>query len=352
MRFFDYSFIKEYALPIGRLETLCELYLTEERIQLWLQLYPNAMSMLRKQRIIDDINSTHTIERMSADKLDVTKIIESDSKPTNIDEMKVMGQFEAIAYWESLVTKDNVEPEDILGLHRSLMVRHDGNAGKYRSKDFPHIGYGTATTIKKPANTKETRYALHQFCKSYNESSHDSSLNKLALAICSTVDYFSISPFDNGNGRMYRMILAMFLERAGITTHLYSSLEKQILLNLDNHFTALRMSTNGWNGDFYGYDAFINDIVYDLHQCTIELNRSFPKPSAGKVSKTDRIRYVIEQSPSDFTLEYVCRHAPDISKVLIHNTLSDMVKEKIIEKRGNTRGVSYSRAKKILNNFD
>lgn len=342
MRFFDYSFIKDHRFPNSHLNMLCDLHLTEERIQTWIRFYPEAMNMLHKQRIMDDINSTHRIERMSAGGLNVSKIIESDSEPSDTDEMKVMGQYDAIIYWESLHNEDDLGSENILNLHKSLMGRHDNNAGKYRSMDYPHIGYGTATTIEKPANTRETRYALYQFCKSYNEASHDPSLNKIVLAICATVDYFSISPFDNGNGRMYRMMLALLLKKAEITTHLYSSLEKQIMFNLDNHFTALKMSTNGWSGDFFGYDAFIDDIIYNLHQCTVELNRSFPKPSIGKVSKTERIKHVINNSPHEFTLEYVCRHAPDVSKILIHNTISEMIKEGTIEKHGNTRNTSFS----------
>ncbi|MCQ2079639.1 MAG: Fic family protein [archaeon] len=341
MRLFDYSFIGNFSLSIRQSKILNNIHLTEERISVWTQHYPEAMRLFYEHRMIDDICGTHEIEHIPVCRADVPLLLSGELEPRNVDEQKVLGQRDAIQFWESLVEKKCLESDDFLKLHRLLMIRHDLNGGKFRTVNDPHIGYGTATAVEKPATMTEIRYVLSSFCRSYNQSFSDPDIDSLLLALCCALDYFSIAPFNNGNGRMYRLVLNLLLARAGVTVQMYSSLEKQILDHLDNHMVALSMSTNGWGGDFNGYNFFIDDILHNLNHCVDFLNEALPPRACGRRSKSERIEHIVSSARGEFNIGYVSEHAPDVSEVLIRNQLQSLSKSGVLEKAGNTRGTTY-----------
>lgn len=341
VKLFDYSFIKELSVPIKQAEILSRIQVCEERINIWKQYYPEAMEQFYTKRIFEDVCSTHDIEHIAIDRERSALLIYCDEAPRTANENKVLGQYEAIQYCEILKTKDRLVPEDFLEIHRRLMIRHDPNGGTYRSVDYPHMGYGTATTIEKPVSTKEIRYVINSFCRTYNAASADPGIDNVILALCATLDFFSISPFENGNGRMYRLLLNLFLGRAGISIQTYAPLEKYILEHLENHFVSLKSSTKGWGCESHAYDFFIDDILHNLSHCVRFLDESLPPISAGKHTKSERIAYIADTAHGSFSAGYVNEHAPDISSISIYKQLSEMVKNGELLKEGNTRSTTY-----------
>ncbi|MCQ2070762.1 MAG: Fic family protein [archaeon] len=341
MKYFDYSFLKEYSVDLKCSRIISDIYVTEERLKVWKGHYPKALEALRYRCILDDISSSHNMEHIPVNEKNIPNTILSEDSDMSLNDLKIKGQYEAILFCDTLAGKDILVPEDLMELHSRLMSRHDPNGGKLRNVDYPHLGYGTASTITNPSNTREVRYALSHFCKMYNEASKNNDLDQLILAMCATIDFFSISPFNNGNGRMYRLVLNLLLSRSGLSLHRYSSLEKQILDHLDNHFTALGFSTNGWGGDSNRYGMFIEDILHNLNHCTKVLNGCFPPMGTEILSKSERIRYIIENTEGRFTTEDIADRAPDVSHLLIHNNISEMISEGMLVKHGNTRGTVY-----------
>ena len=341
MRSLDYRYLLSVSFSPGQMELLREIYVCNDRLETWSGIYPDTMGALATKRVVDDIFFSHSIEGMPADRETIEALVEERYEPVSIDDMKAAGQLDAVRMLERLTVKKRIEPEDILELHRALMTRHDTNGGKYRDTENPHTGYGTASIIRKPVSIRESRYALSTLCKAYNAAMVDPEINKILLAVCATLDFFTISPFRNGNGRMYRLILNLFLARAGIGLHRYVSLEKQIFGNLSSHMQSLQRSSDGWSGDFFGYSHFIDDILVNLQGCAKELNRSLPHPKEGKVSKSDRLRHILRSMEGVFTVSDVRGYAPDISTLTIQQAISSGVSDGTLKKYGNTKGSRY-----------
>lgn len=341
MRAIDYRFLLSVSFSPGQMDLLREIYVCNDRIDTWCCLYPETMEALASKRMVDDIFFSHSIEGMPADRGTIESIVAGGFEPGNIDDMKAAGQFDALNMLERLIVKKEIESEDILELHRMLMIRHDPNGGKYRDTENPHIGYGTASTIRKPVSIRESRYALNTLCKAYNVAMGDPEINKILLAVCATLDFFTISPFRNGNGRMYRLVLNLFLARAGIGLHRYVSLEKQIFGKLSTHMQSLQRSSDGWSGDFFGYSHFIDDILVNLRGCAVDLNRSLPHPKEGKVSKSDRLRHILRSMEGVFTISDVRGYAPDVSTLTIQQAIASGISDGTLKKFGNTKGSRY-----------
>ena len=342
MRTIDYRFLLSVSFTPERMDMMRDIHLTNDRLRSWKVMYPETTEQLGIQCVVDDVFYSHSIEGMPADRESIMRLVSGGCEPKDIDEIKAAGQADACRAAHDLVGCETLSPEDIMGLHRVLMIRHDPNGGHYRTTDNPHTGYGTASTISKPVSSRESRYALNNLCKAYNAAMEEPGINKVLLAICAALDLFTISPFANGNGRMYRLVLSLFLERAGIGIHRYASLEKRIFSDIDAHFSSLEKSSDGWSGDFYGYSYFIDNILTNLHGCASELERSFPHPMYGKVSKADRLRHAVTSMDRVFTISDLRGYVPDISVVTVQQVLSTMVTDGTVRKIGNTKGARYS----------
>lgn len=340
MRQIDYRFLLSVSFSPEQLEIWRSVYTCNDRLESWTALYPSVTGALEDIRISDDIFYSHSIEGMPVSRESIGRVM-SGMEPADIVEMKMAGQYDALMEAGRLSTLSSIQPDDILNLHRTLMIRHDPNGGHYRNSDDPHTGYGTASTIRKPVSTRESRYALNSLCKAYNAAMEIPGINKVLLAICASLDLFTISPFSNGNGRMYRLAIGFFLSRASINIHRYASLERQMFLNLDSHIAALERSSDGWSGDFFGYSHFIDDVLLNLQRCAEDLNRSFPHPKLGKVSKSDRIRHVMASMGGVFTRSDLKRMVPDVSEITIQQAISEAVSEGMLRKIGNTKGSRY-----------
>ena len=71
---------------------------------------------------------------------------------------------------------------------------------------------------------------------------------------------------------------------------------------------------------------------------------SLPPPGMGKLSKAQRLDYIIDEASGPFTKAYVQEHAPDIAAITIQNHLQQRMAEGTIAKIGRTKGARYVRA--------
>lgn len=344
MRILDYRFLLSISFSSRQEHLLRDIHIINDRISVWKIFYPEAMELFAKRRIRDDILSSHGIEMIPTSAKTVEDVVDAAVKPRSIEEQKIAGLYDAIKESDVIAGSPSLTADRFLDLHRELMCRFDSNGGKYRKTDRPHIGYGTASTITKPVSTRESRYALHSLCNAYNAAMNESDIDKVMLAVCATLDFFTISPFENGNGRMYRLVLGMLLNRAGLAIHRYASLERAILDGLDDHLNALKLSSDGWSGDFFGYTNIMEDILKKLKSCCDFINLSLPPPGRGKLSKAQRLDYIIDAASGPFTKAYVQEHAPDIAAITIQNHLQQRMAEGTITKIGRTKGARYVRA--------
>ncbi len=79
-----------------------------------------------------------------------------------------------------------------------------------------------------------------------------------------------------------------------------------------------------------------------MNLCGKYLDYCVPRPSLGKLSKSERLSYIINRIDSDFSLQDIQNRAPDISQVLIKQFIYNLVKEGKLLKNGNTKGTTYT----------
>lgn len=108
---------------------------------------------------------------------------------------------------------------------------------------------GNTFVLFTPLPPYETPRAIEKICDSYNRVIDTQEIDPLILIPVAIYDFLCVHPFNDGNGRMSRLLTTLLLYRAGYHVGKYISLESKISKNKDLYYNALGASQGGWYED-------------------------------------------------------------------------------------------------------
>jgi len=114
----------------------------------------------------------------------------------------------------------------------------------YISATYPD---GHVETLFTPLAPFETPEALDRICEEYNRVIGNMELEPLIAIPVFIHDFLCIHPFNDGNGRMSRLLTTLLLYRNGFYVGRYISLEAKIAKSKDLYYNALAASQIGWH---------------------------------------------------------------------------------------------------------
>lgn len=237
----------------------------------------------------------------------------------------------------------------VLHLHR-LLMRHAGDplAGRLKTSDNM-IGDrdpdGRVTVVFKPVPAgPETERQLVELVARYEEALAEARLPPLLLIGALVLDFLAIHPFQDGNGRVARLLTAGELLRHGFGVARYASIEQRIFETKHAYYAALRASQAGWHAtdhDLWPWLGYLLRILADAYE-------DFAKRVAagtelvGATKEEQARNYILTQAPRSFRLAQIADALPDISHATIRNALDGLKAEGRLDV-GRGRGASWTR---------
>ena len=182
---------------------------------------------------------------------------------------------------------------------------------------------------------------MERLCESFIRSIEKNEHDALLLIPMFILDFLCVHPFNDGNGRMSRLLTLLLLYRAGYIVGKYISIEKLIENSKDTYYEALRDSSTVWHDNKSNYLPFIRYFLGILEKAYNEFENRVKYLSQRKISKPDRVKGVIADKLGTITKAEIMILCPDISKVTIERTLSTLVKVGYVEKIGGGRSTAY-----------
>jgi Fic family protein len=213
-------------------------------------LSPDRLSALRKVATIESVGSSTRIEGAKLSDAEVEDLLSRAISITAFstrDEQEVAGYAEAMdlvfeAHVDMRLTENHVRQ-----LHQTLLRHSDKDArhrGSYKTlsnnvvafdADGRQIGVVFETTA--PFDTPREMEALVAWTR---KALDEESLHPLIVIAVFVVTFLAIHPFQDGNGRLSRVLTTLLLLRAGYAYVPYASLERVIEENKDLYYKALR----------------------------------------------------------------------------------------------------------------
>jgi len=159
------------------------------------------------------------------------------------------------------------------------------------------------------------------------------------------LDFLCIHPFNDGNGRMSRLLTLLLLYKSGYIVGKYISIELLIEKTKDTYYEALQDSSLGWHEDENQYGSFVKYYLGVLLKAYKEFENRVEHLRYRKMSKPERIKAVIDQRVGKITKKEIMEYCPDISKVTVERTLTSLVKEGYVQKIGAGAATAYVKMK-------
>ena len=183
---------------------------------------------------------------------------------------------------------------------------------------------------------------MDSVCSAINEALNDPELDDLLLIPMFILDFLCIHPFNDGNGRMSRLLTLLLLYRTGYPIGKYISIERLIADSKDSYYEALQESSENWHEGGSDYLPFVRYLLGVI----IAAYREFAERAEILLetgnSKTGRIRRLIRSTTGKITKSELMAQCPDISQVTIQRALKELIDSGDVLKIGGGRYTSYT----------
>lgn len=184
---------------------------------------------------------------------------------------------------------------------------------------------------------------MEELCARFLEAWEADRIDKLVLIPMFILDFLCIHPFNDGNGRMSRLLTLLLFYKAGYIVGKYISMEMLIEKTKETYYEALQASSTGWHEGENSYEPFVKYYLGIMLKAYNEFESRVEHLKHRSLSKPDRIKAVIDNKVGKITKKEIMELCPDISKITVERTLTNLVKSGYIAKVGAGLSTGYVR---------
>ena len=257
MREFNYNFLKEKQWDNEILGYIGLIHEYKGKQQLYLQQKPFELDRLVELAKIQSTESSNAIEGIVTTNQRLKQLMEEKTTPRNRCEQEILGYRAVLEMVHESFEYMPITANVILQLHTSF-----GGVFKTTSNEIDEIrSDGTVVVKFKPLEPFETPTAVDRLCKTYNEIISSGEIDPLVVIPTFIHDFLCIHPFNDGNGRMSRILTTLLLYKSGYVVGKYIYLEKKIHDNKDEYYGALQLASENWHDGINDDTAFTKYIL-------------------------------------------------------------------------------------------
>ena len=346
MRTFNYLLIKENKWDSELLGLIAAIYKEAGKQEMYLKQKPQELEKLVEIAKIQSTEASNAIEGIVTTNTRIRQLMEEKTTPRNRDEKEIAGYRDVLGIIHESFDAIPITQNYILQLHK-ILFSHLGNpaAGKtktvqnYISASFPD---GHTETLFIPLAPYETPEALDRICEEYNRVIGNAELEPLIAIPVFIHDFLCIHPFNDGNGRMSRLLTTLLLYRSGFYVGKYISLEAKIAKHKDLYYDALSASQNGWHEGSDDPVPFIKYLLGTILAAYRDFEDRFALVEV-KRSALDMVRLATQYKIGRFTKQDIRELCPSLSISSIEGSLRKLVDNGEIKREGNGKSTFYYR---------
>lgn len=345
MREIDY---KTYYLKLLTPETvalLVDIYEHKGKQASYKDADKAAVNELIELAKIQSTGASNRIEGIITTDDRLNKLVREKTMPRNRSEQEIAGYRDVLNSVHDNHDFIPVKAGTVLQMHRDL-YRYSGKTigGSYKNTDnviAEELPDGKRHVRFEPVPAWATPEAVERICTAYGDAVESGEMDPLLLIPMFILDFLCIHPFNDGNGRMSRILTLLLLYRAGYEVGRYISLEKLINDSKETYYETLAESSVGWHEGTNDYTPFVNYLLGIIVAAYRELEQRLVILSDRSMSKPDRVRETIKSTLGPITKAEIMRQCGDISQVTVQRTLNDLLKNGDILKISGGRYTKY-----------
>lgn len=348
MRTFNYSKIREQKWDSEVLSLIAAIYKEAGKQELYLKQKPEELEKLVEIAKVQSTEASNAIEGIVTTSTRIRQLVEEKTTPKNRDEQEIAGYRDVLNIIHESFDAIPLTQNYILQLHKILyshmnnpMAGKTKNVQNYISATYPD---GHTETLFTPIAPFETPEALDMICAEYNRVIGNNELEPLIAIPVFIHDFLCIHPFNDGNGRMSRLLTTLLLYRSGFHVGKYISLEAKIAKNKDLYYDALGQSQHGWHEGKEDVVPFIKYLLGTILAAYKDFEDRFSLVET-KHTALETVRLATQQKIGRFSKQDIRELCPSLSLSSLEGALRKMVASGELRREGNGKNTRYYRLK-------
>lgn len=348
MRTFNYSTIKELKWDSEILSLIAGIYKEAGKQELYLKQRPEELEKLVEIAKIQSTEASNAIEGIVTTNTRIRQLVDEKTTPRNRDEQEIAGYRDVLNIVHESFDAIPITKNYILQLHK-ILYNHMNNpmAGKTKSvQNYISATYpdGHVETLFTPLAPYDTPEALDKICEEYNRVIGNLEVEPLIIIPIFIHDFLCIHPFNDGNGRMSRLLTTLLLYRSGFYVGKYISLEAKIAKDKDLYYKSLNQAQIGWHEGKEDVMPFIKYLLGTILSAYKDFEERFALVET-KLPALETVRRATLNKIGRFKKQDILELCPSLSISSIEGALRKLVTAGELKREGVGKSTCYYRLK-------
>ena len=348
MRSFNYSEIKNKKWDSEVLGLIAAIYKEAGKQEMYLKQRHAELEKLVEIAKVQSTEASNAIEGIVTTNTRVRQLVEEKTAPRNRNEQEIAGYRDVLSAIHESFDAIPITQNYILQLHK-IMYSHMNNPMGGRTKSVQN--YISATypdghteTLFTPLSPFETPEALDKICEEYNRVIGNMEVEPLIAIPVFIHDFLCIHPFNDGNGRMSRLLTTLLLYRSGFYVGKYISLEAKIAKNKDLYYDVLGQAQIGWHEGNEDKVPFIKYLLGTILSAYKDFEERFELVEE-KLPTLEVVRKATLTKIGRFTKQDIRELCPSLSLSSVEGALRKLVAAGELKREGKGKNICYYRLK-------
>lgn len=328
------SLEKLSVIPLNIVGAIAKINEYKGKQDLFYQQSPEILSTLQEIAEIQSAESSTRIEGIKVPNQKLKEILRQKTTPRDRSEAEVSGYRDVLAQVHASFAHMPVKPQVILQLHRDMYKYLPQQGGKWKHSDNvieERLADGTKRVRFVPVKSFLVPGAMDELCDSFNACRGKGEIDDLILIFAFILDFLCIHPFNDGNGRMSRLLTILLLYQAGFEVCRFIPLERIIEESKETYYSSLEKSSQGWLGRDHNPVPWLEYSLGVLLAAYKEFEERVNLAGRQRGTKTALIREIVMHFRGDFSIQDIERACPNVSRPTIHRVLGALKNEGLVD---------------------
>ena len=346
MRQFDYRKKWEKLLTPKTVSYLAQIHEFKGEQTLFIEAQKDTLTQLVKIARIQSTEASNKIEGIYTSDERLKALVQDSTRPRTRNEREIAGYRDVLNTIHESYDYIPLKPSMILQLHRDLF-KFEGYdiGGNYKAADNiieEEDDKGNKFVRFQPMPAWETPEAMDILCDAFDTALATEQIDSLLLIPMFVLDFLCVHPFNDGNGRMSRLLTLLLMHRSGYIVGKYISIEKLIEKTKEEYYESLQQSSFGWYEEQNDYEPFVHYMLGIIVAAYREFSSRVRLLTTEKMSKPERVREIIRGTVGTITKSEILERCPDISQMTVQRALAELLETEQIVKIGGGRYTKYT----------
>ncbi|MBQ8749189.1 MAG: Fic family protein [Clostridia bacterium] len=347
MKTFNYSQYKDVTWDneiLGYVSQIHEFKGKLSNIELKYKAKINKLVEIAK---IQSIESSNKIEGIVTTSTRIKQICENKTMPKTRDEKEILGYRNVLNLIHENYDFIPIKSSYILQLHGDLYEFSEKSIGGRFKNVQNYISETTADGSSfvrfEPLKPYETPDAIDRLCEEFNIAVSKEDVDILILIPIFILDFLCIHPFNDGNGRMSRLLTLLLLYKHKYNVGKFISIEKIIEETKDKYYDSLKASSANWTNGTNNPTEFIKYMLSVILKCYRDFETRADILLEKKLKALNQVQDIIKTKIGKFTKADIVVLCPTLSETTVERCLKELLNQGLIEKHGERKSTFYTR---------